>query len=163
MAHLSSEAKAAIVKKALDAQGVIDLKLLAKQNNIGLSTLQRWIAEYRTDTVKQPAHNGKQKLSRVDRLNHLFATASLDEQALGTYCRERGLYAVELTKWKDEFMTDNYEQKQVALSTELKVLRAEANELRKELDRKDRALAEMAALMVLKKKASTLWGDREVG
>jgi hypothetical protein len=37
----------------------------------------------------------------------------------------------------------------------------ENKKLKKELARKEKALAEIAALLVLKKKAEEIWGDKE--
>jgi transposase len=55
----------------------------------------------------------------------------------------------------------NNEEKYQGLLDEVKVLRLENNELKKNLNRKDRALAETTALLVLKKKADAIWGDNE--
>lgn len=43
----------------------------------------------------------------------------------------------------------------------MKTLRAENKALKKELNRKDRALAETAALLVLQKKVHEIWGNDE--
>jgi hypothetical protein len=47
------------------------------------------------------------------------------------------------------------------LKDELKTLRQENRNLKKDLNRKDKALAETSALLVLKKKADLIWGDLE--
>jgi hypothetical protein len=47
--------------------------------------------------------------------------------------------------------------------TEVKALRTENRALKKELTRKEKALAEASALLILKKKAALLWGENEAG
>jgi transposase len=68
---------------------------------------------------------------------------------------------VQLNEWKNEMTKDNNEQKNEALLIELKALRSENKQLKQEINRKDRALAETAALLVLKKKANAMWGESE--
>ena len=57
-------------------------------------------------------------------------------------------------------MSDTHTQK-TAENAEVKALRLENKRLRSDLDRKDRALAEASALLILKKKAQAIWGDPE--
>ena len=94
-------------------------------------------------------------------MQHIIATASLDEAAIGVYCRERGLYTHQLEAWKTDFMKENNSKDHQALLAEMKVLRSENKMLKQDIRRKDRALAETAALLILKKKAEELWGDPE--
>lgn len=165
MRFISRETKDAIVKKAIENRGV-NLKEFAAQNNIGYSTLNKWLSKYRSGEVQErsrPTRSNKQ-LTYTERLQHVLASASLDEQAISVYCREHGLYAVQLTEWKHQMMTEKKDEKNnVGLLNELKTLRTEVKQLKKELHRKDRALSETAALLVLKKKAHAIWGEPEEG
>jgi transposase len=158
MVHLSEEARKSIVEKALNRQGK-GLAELATQYNIGYSTLQRWIFKYKNSVPNisnKPSANIP--LTRSDQLKHLLATATLDETTLGAYCREHGIYSFQMQQWKNEFMSTDKSQKNQETQTELRVLRAENKLLKKDLLRKDRALAETTALLVLKKKADLLFG-----
>lgn len=164
MKHLSEQAQQVIVKKAINRNGQ-SLLSIAKSNNIGYSTLQKWITRYRnseqSDTVKTTGSNSK--INHVERFQHLVSTSTLDEPALGAYCRKHGLYSYQLKQWKDEFMSKQSEKKSHQELSELKALRAENKLLKQELRRKDSALAETTALLVLKKKANLIWGtDEEV-
>ncbi len=58
-------------------------------------------------------------------------------------------------------LKDILKDKDTELKQEVTKLRKDKKELEKELRRKDKALAEMAALLILKKKANAIWGDRE--
>jgi transposase-like protein len=162
MKIISNETKEAIVKKVFGKQG-INLKIIAKQNNVAYSSLTKWIRQYQYGQINQTTiyRHLKTGLSRKEKLQHILATAALDEQALGIYCRERGLYAVQLTEWKNEMTKDTHEQKNEAFLAELRTLRLENKQLKQEINRKNRALAETAALLVLKKKANAIWGESE--
>ena len=158
MVHLSEEAKKSIVEKALNKQGK-GLAELAIQHNIGYSSLQRWILKYKNSVPNTSNKSlANTPLTRSDQLKHLLATASLDETALGAYCREHGIYSFQMQQWKNEFMSTDKSQKKQETQTELRALRAENKLLKKDLLRKDRALAETTALLVLKKKADLLFG-----
>jgi len=162
MRHLSIEARQSIVEKALQLKGR-SVKEIAEINNIGYSTLQKWIQRYKNnDQLFLPSVvKSKTQITPTERFQHLLATSNIDESVLGAYCREHGLYSFQLQEWKTEFMTQNKQQKSSSASNELKLLRAENKRLKQELRRKESALAETAALLVLKKKATLLWGSDE--
>lgn len=152
MGHLSIDSKHAIVQKALEGNGR-SLKELAQSHNIGYSTLQKWIRRYRNNVkMSTTAHKSNKTLSQAEKFQHLVATGRLNDVEVGVYCREQGIYSFELKQWKENFMTQQSNEKKHAELAELKLLRAENKELKREIYRKDRALAETTALLVLKKK-----------
>jgi len=158
--QLSSEAKETIVLKALN-RGETTLESIARANNIGYSTLQKWIKCHRDGIPLERKTNQSKSsnaLTRTEQFNHLLATSKLDEVSLGKYCREHGLYSHQLTAWRDAFMTTPNGKKH-AEQTELKKLRKENQQLKKDLRRKEKALAEASALLVMKKKADLIWGE----
>lgn len=162
MKHLTREAKKAIVEKALNRK---DKKLseIANMHNIGLSTLEKWIRQYKDDkpNTLTVASSSNTQLTRSEQLEHLLATSRLDEVVVGAYCREHGIYSFQLQQWKNEFMTNDDVKKKRGAKSELKALKIENKLLKKDLLRKDRALAETTALLILKKKAALLFGERE--
>lgn len=160
MQQLSTSAKQAIIKKALAKDGRT-LSEIAKAHNIGLSTLGKWLRCYRKNGIigEQKPAKVSQDYSMSNRLHHLIATGSLDEAALGVYCREQGIYSFQLTEWKEEFMAQKITEKKQSNLAELKILRAENKQLKQEVRRKDSALAEATALLILKKKAALIWGE----
>ena len=87
----------------------------------------------------------------------VIACSSMEAAAMNQWCRERGLYAHHVTQWRQDFISGStaYER------GDAKALKGEVRELRKELNRKDRALAETAALLVLQKKVRAIWGNDE--
>lgn len=162
MQRLSTSAKQRIIEKALSKDGRT-LNEIAKAHNIGLSTLGKWLRKYRKNGTIKNQINGKmdQNLSISERFQHLMATASLNETEVGVYCRENGLYSFQLTEWKEDFMTQQNAEKEKTKLNELKELRAENKQLKQEIRRKDSALAEATALLILKKKAALIWGEAE--
>lgn len=151
--------KEALVKKVI-SQPNVNLKQFAMLNNVGYSSLTKWMKKYK-NRIKHSSLPHHQKLSQEERIQHVFKTATLDETALGAYCRQHGLYVSQLNEWKKEFLNKNDDKKNQILKVELKILRAENEKLKQEVRRKDKALAETAALLILKKKAHAIWGDPE--
>ena len=160
MARLSLNAKEAIVKQALGAN-TRRVTEIAKSNNISCSTVYHWLkAKREGKPLSASIRNGaKQAVSHADRLNHLLSTTQLDENALGVYCRTHGIYSHQLTEWREELMANPNDTKNEKQSKELGSLKAEVQSLKKDLHKKDKALAEVSALLVLKKKADLIWGD----
>ena len=163
MTKLSDEAKLKIIEKALNRNGET-LKSIAQRHNIGLSTLNKWIRKHKNNGTidNQKGNVSTSMISMADRLDHLIASASMNEEELGAYCREHGLYSFQLTEWKEAFMTPNKVEKKSSEKAQIKSLSAEIKQLKQELRRKDSALAEATALLVLKKKAALIWGEDEV-
>ena len=81
----------------------------------------------------------------------------LEEEQRGQYLREKGLHAVHLERWKQSIIEGLKTPKRNKQDPQTKKIK----ELEKELRRKDKALAETAALLVLKKKAQAIWGEPE--
>jgi hypothetical protein len=90
----------------------------------------------------------------------VLEAAGIDNEQLGVFLRERGLHSEHLTIWDQELreMIDNKNDKK---DQELKALKKRNKELEKELQRKEKALAEAAALLLLKKKLDALMEDQK--
>ena len=97
-----------------------------------------------------------QDWSAEQQLVALHQTHGLSGEALQTWCRENGLFAHHLTSWKTAFCADT---KVAPGSREIRFLKDENDQLKRELVRKERALAEAAALLILQKKFRALWED----
>lgn len=157
MKHISQATKEAFVRKAL-SQPNVKLKEFAKLNNIGYSSITKWIKQYKNTTTKLSSNY---KITRLERVKHVLATSRLNENELGHYCREHGLYTSQLETWKKELMNNDNDEKNQSLQAKLKELKLENENLKKEMRRKEKALAETAALLVLKKKVNALLGEDE--
>lgn len=102
-----------------------------------------------------------QDWSAEEKLNMVMTCASLDDEKLSELCREKGIFPHHIIQWKSDFVTGKTVSLNASTRTENKVLRQNIKALKKELNRKDRALAETAALLVLQKKVSEIWGNDE--
>lgn len=152
-----------IIKKVLLKKDAYSVEEIAKANNIGYSTLKRWVKDYQDNIEykKKYTNNKSAEMSLLVRFNHLMATSSLGDVEIGVYCRENGIFNFQLKQWKEEFMTQHPNQIQLKFQSELKALRIENKQLKQNLRRKDSALAETAALLILQKKNSiNLGGQR---
>ena len=76
---------------------------------------------------------------------------------------KKGLFKEQIEAWKKTCLSANTqeENRTKALSIELKEEKKQARQLEKELRKKEKALAEAAALLLLRKKAQAIWGDLE--
>ncbi len=159
---ITLETKEAIVKQALSREGRSLLEI-AVRNKIGYSTLQKWLRDIRAGIPLSNRKNSSfvQRHKPDEQLKHLLATANLDETTVSIYCRERGIYNHQLTNWKEEIMSGSSSKKHEQQLRALRLLQQENKALKKDLQRKEKALAETSALLILKKKAALIWGEIE--
>lgn len=155
------------VEKALSRGDHITLSEIANSLDIGASTLSKWIVKASNnefDTVSSSEINNMckdkrpQDWTQEERLNLVISCGSLAAEALNEYCREQGVYPHHVQQWKQDFINGSAQINSMISSSELKGLKHENKTLKKELNRKDKALAETAALLVLKKKVQEIWG-----
>ena len=78
---------------------------------------------------------------------------------MGWWCRGQGIHTHQLQRWRRDLVEGQGRGKEA--QAVLRGLREEVRGLKKELRRKEKALAETAALLVLKKKANLIWGEPE--
>ena len=93
----------------------------------------------------------------------VIETAALNEEELAEYCRRKGLYAEQISRWREAAIAGSETQRplSVAERRELAQERKKSRKLEKELRRKEKALAEAATLLVLQKKVQAIWGESE--
>jgi transposase-like protein len=103
---------------------------------------------------------GSQRWTATARLEAVIATATMDEASRNAWCREQGLYLAELEAWKQDAIAGLGEPR-AASAAEARQDRRRVKELERELHRKDKALAETAALLVLAKKLSAVFRNGE--
>jgi transposase len=125
------------------------LDVVSREVGVSVATLERWRAQALADGA---GSGGGQRWTAAARLEAVIATAAMDEAARSAWCRERGLYAAELEAWKRDAIAGLGEPR-AASAVEARQDRRRVKELERELHRKDRALAETAALLVLSKKS----------
>lgn len=148
--------KAQMIRK-MTGPGAVSATALAKESGVSQGTLSRWKREASSvlSVSTKPTEPEKrvQDWTPPEKLGAVMETANLDEAALGRYLREKGLHAETLEQWRTEALEalgggQSGKRKKGKRSPEQKQLRR----LERELRRKDKALAEAAALLVLQKK-----------
>jgi transposase len=155
------------VEKALSRSSQTSLQEIADSLGVGYSTLGTWMSKSRKHELESvnPLMKTKEKRpqdwSMEERLNMVISCASLEEEKMNAYCREQGIYSHHVKQWKDDFANDHLSVSKVKSQTQLKQLKKENKILKKDLNRKEKALAETAALLVLQKKVNAIWGNDE--
>jgi transposase-like protein len=87
----------------------------------------------------------------------------MNTEEVAAYCRQRGLYPEQLQRWRhdcEQAASLSYDER-CREADEAKQQRKRIKELERELQRKNAALAETAALLTLSKKARAIWGGEE--
>ena len=146
----------ALVK--LLTRGDRTIQMVAGDLNVNYHTLKNWTKRKTVNTVGVSAAIEKrpQDWAAEEQLVALHETHGLSGEALQAWCRERGLFAHHLTDWTTAFCAEG---KARPGTRELRTLKDENEQLKRELVRKEKALAEAAALLILQKKFRALWED----
>lgn len=157
------ERKEAVLKKMMPPHNrtVPDL---AREEGISEATLYIWRKEARSRGVLMPdGDSSPEGWSAQDKFNAVIESAALNEVELSEYCRKKGLYPQQLEQWRHACETANDWDREhnMRLKTEQRADRQRIRQLERELMRKEKALAEAAALIVLRKKAEAIWGVPE--
>ena len=157
MSPYSESFKAKMVQK-MAAPGGPSANALAQEVGIHQSTLSRWLRAGRVEGMASTKPRRPQDWTAAEKLDAVLEASSLSEDELGGFLRRKGLYRTHLEQWRQQ-MLQGLVAKKPRSSKPAKD--RQVRELEKELRRKDAALAETAALLVLKKKAQAIWGDED--
>lgn len=95
------------------------------------------------------------------RLQAIIETSSMSERDLGEYLRKNGIHSSDLEEWKKNFIEAQKGAGRPRKDPEVYESRKREKALERELNRKDKALAEMSARVILLKKSHKIFGDRE--
>jgi transposase len=135
------------------------VEAVSREVGVRAETLERWRAQALAEASGERG-GGVQRWTAAARLEAVIATAAMDEASRNAWCREQGLYPAELEAWKRDAIAGLGEPR-AASAVEARQDRRRVKELERELHRKDKALAETAALLVLTKKLSAVFRDGE--
>jgi len=162
------------VEKALNRSAEITLTEMAEQLGVSRSALQRWITQSKNHLLEDVLVNNNalvptmtttekrpQDWTLEERLQLIIKSDGLSEEAISELCRTQGVFSHHIKEWKQQFMTGNIVSIETKKQVTIKELRVEVKELNKDLNRKNKALAETAALLVLQKKVNAIWGNSE--
>lgn len=158
-----AELKESILRKLLDPSRP-SFEVLSGHTGVSKTTLMRWHKALCEQGICMKTNSKPSAHSPQDRLRIVVSAQGLEPSALGALLRTEGLTLEELERWRQQLLAafDPAPVQDIrALRQELEQSNQDKNTLRKELERKDKALAETAALLVLSKKARQLWGEEE--
>ena len=149
--HYSTEFKEAILIKL--SQSDLSANQFSRQEGIKPSTLYSWQKQFKTTGFVVSKVIPPDQRSAEEKFAIVLETATLSENEVSEYCRTKGLYPEQIKAWKHACIaansTDVSTQKKASESKDDK---KRIKQLEKELNRKEKALAETAALLVLRKK-----------
>ncbi len=153
--------KAKMVQK-LTVPGAPSATALSEEVGVPQPTLSKWVREAGRvggmgKTRRRKAGKRPQDWTAEEKLEAVVEAASLSEEDLGVFLRGRGLHSAHLGQWREQLVAGLKARRSKKSSPEARRIR----ELERELRRKDKALAETAALLVLKKKVQAIWGDED--
>jgi transposase-like protein len=138
---------------------------ISAELGIHVVTLYNWRKAWRLQGEVVPAsEKDPEGWGATDKFTVVLETAGLNATELSAYCRERGLYPEQVQRWRQASQDAN-EKPVLTLKEqkELERLRAqdqkEIKRLKQELRRKEKALAEAAALLIASKKIQAFWGE----
>jgi len=156
----SSGMKAAIVKRVLPPADE-SVSEVSRETGVSAATIHSW-KKQASQGMLDLGDGGVRPRDRGagEKLTLLLESKAVSAEEHGEWLRSRGLHSEHLPLWEQELreiVTEKEKQRQQQLSE----LKRKNKELEKELARKEKALAEAAALLVLKKKVQAIWGDDE--
>lgn len=135
-------------------------ELVAKYG-VRLKLLYTWREMIMKQNCTSPQSSKSSAIASDKKMAAIAAKLTLDEKAFGLYCRQNGLFAKEVEEWQRQ-ASDFFAKPKHAESLESKQKDESIRKLEKEVDRKNKALAEAAAIIVLQKKVQDILGSAEL-
>lgn len=163
MAKYNEDFKISIIQRMMPPQSESVISL-AKETGLSEAALHRWKKNAKAKGIAIPSGKASsERWSTQDKFSIVVETATMSEIELAEYGRSKGLYVEQIQAWRDACMQANggIAQQASQLQKNIREKDREIKQLSQELRRKESALAETAALLVLRKKANAIWGDNE--
>lgn len=155
----SDEQKRMWVKKFL-TRGSTSIEVFCRENALSATAIYKWVNKYgRTDDMKPLARTPKD-WTPEEKFKAVMAFDSLAVEDQGAYLRREGVHADHIEMWREK-MQKSLEPETQDKRTERGEMVYKILDLEKELLRKDKALAEAAAILILKKKVDLIWGTED--
>ena len=155
MARYGQEFKDRAVARLLPPESA-PLKDVANEIGVGVATLERW----RSEALAQPAR--ERVWTAPARFDAVVTTMAMDGASKSAWCRANGVYPQELANWRETAMASlSGSEVPKTSAQETKQNRRRIKELEREVTRKNKALAETAALLVLSKKVAAIFNKAE--
>ena len=156
------EFKENIIARLLPPQNA-SISEVASETGVPKDTLYSWRTQYRNSQDTPAVASGRRpdKLNNEERLVVIIETANFNELELSEYCRSKGIYPAQISDWKKNFIQGDRPLTGKADREQSRKQNQTIQMLQRDLRRKEKALAEAAALLILQKKFQALWEDPE--
>ena len=160
--HYTTGFKARMIKRMLGPER-ISANALSKEIGISQPTLSRWVRDRSLVQMTDEESKKRKPWTASEKLRVVQAASQLTRDELGEFLRSEGLHEAQLNEWTELLRSAALEslapkkRSRGKRSPEHKRIR----ELEKELNRKDKALAEVTAILALKKRIREIWGDED--
>jgi transposase len=139
------------------------LRRIANELSIGAATVSKWRKELVSEGLLKDVEQKVENYTAEQIFSFVIETSTMTEHELAEYCRGKGLYVEKVKEWRtisvqahQPKVENQYKQDSIRRSDKKKI-----KALEKELARKNQALAETAALLVLREKFNALWETSE--
>ena len=152
----SSDFKEGVTQKFL-SRGNRTANHVAEETGVTVKTLYNWAEQYAKDTPMR-----KKNRTTFEKMKLVIEFDSLNDENRGEFLRRYGLYEADIKTWRESVLAGKIEKTtENMVRKQLEKNNKELKRTQKELMRKDKALAEAAALLILKKKVDGLFGEDE--
>lgn len=161
MKPYSPERKEALLRRLLPPE-CLTVAELARTAGVCEQTLYNWRKKLKEQgSLVSSAVTRPQAWSSAQKFAIVLESAALNATELAEFCRQRGLLVEQVAEWKQACLDANagVPPQAKGLREQLAQEKKRSKKLERELVRKEKALAEAAALLVLRKKFNAIWGD----
>lgn len=153
MARYSPAFKNKAVTRLLPPEASLP-EIVAREIGIGTDTLLRW------QRAALSAPTRTLSLTAADRFDAVIHTDGMDESGKNAWCREHGVYPGELSQWRTSAAAALADTEPMRAGTQqTRQDKKRIKELERDVNRKNAALAETTALLVLAKKLSVIFQE----
>lgn len=144
------------------SRGSKTIGMIADDLSMSKSTLKNWMHEMPKPHKDSTDHSVKRPAdwSMRERLWALQQSYELKDEALQVWCRQQGIFEHHLVQWHADICALGDIKAPVSSPSEFRSLKQEVTRLERQLTRKDKALAEAAALIVLHRNFQALLGEK---
>ncbi len=162
MSRYPVKRKESVLKKLLPPHNRTVAEV-AREEGITAQTIYNWRSKALSEGRPMPGKSNSEDWSAETKLAVIVETMPLSESELSEYCRQKGLFPEQIKSWKEDALTGFVSSREQKKQTkqQAKADKVEIKNLKRELRIKEKALAETAALLVLRKKLNAFWSNSE--
>jgi transposase len=155
LSKYSNKFKEEVVRKKLSGRPVREI---SKETGVADVTIYDWVKKFQDGSLSNES-SSPTKYPIIDKYKLLTESFSVAEKDRGQWFRKNGVHPEHIDKWNNEI--ENTLLKPENYKAKYRELQEKNKKLERELNKKDKALAEAAVLLVLKKKYLALLEEGE--